>query len=75
MNNLETVLLLIILFLVAALLMALKQIVALRRDLRRANHLVDLQQEQMHFWHRMATGGAFANFINSLDLGRPERRR
>jgi hypothetical protein len=75
MNNLETIVLLVVLVLIAALLMALKQIVTLRRDLHQAHHLLDIQQEQMRFWHRMATGGAFADFINSLDLKHPERRR
>ncbi len=48
-------------------------------SLQAANSLLEKalagSEHLIAYWRRVATGGAFADFIESLDLDRRERRR
>ena len=47
----------------------------LHQRLDDANQLLAIQQAALKHWYRMATGGAFADFINSLSIDHQERKR
>ena len=53
----------------------IQYVAKLHRQLDEANHLIEIQFDLVRFLYAQNSGGAFAEFINSLDFDRLEHKQ